>query len=340
MGKAITYLTHPVRGRMIPPDDFGCWFTWPLGDGMDQINTGVFYTLGKQVQDCFLRARMQIKLWSQSAQNAKDALDGLIRGDGFFRFDESSGAASALSAVLGGVLASHKADGEAKLSDDEVARFNMAVFTFDQAITLELGRAPMFFVTPKGVYDTRRLIANADSVYAGYADRLPKETLADTKDAGRCLAFSLYTAAGFHIARATEAVIKQYMAAIGCDAPKDSQRNWGAYTRLLVERGANKIIVHHIDQLRELHRNPITHPEVTLTMGDAIALQAMCHSVIQAMVADMEARSKTPDPGIVSLLPADSLSISSAGSSTVAATLTTRLGMSDTDDAPAGKGKK
>ena len=54
----------------------------------------------------------------------------------------------------------------------------------------------------------RRLIAEAPSVYEGYADRLPDKAIEETRLAGRCLAFSLATAAGFHIARATESVVR------------------------------------------------------------------------------------------------------------------------------------
>jgi hypothetical protein len=130
---------------------------------------------------------------------------------------------------------------------------------------------------------------------------------------------------GFRIARATEAVIKQYMRAYDCASEKDGQRNWGQYARALEKAGANKLIVHHIDQLRELHRNPISHPEATLTQSEAVALHAMCQSVILAMVGDMESKRANPDPTIADMMPI------SAGPIQISPTM---LGWGTVDDAP------
>ena len=72
---------------------------------------------------------------------------------------------------------------------------------------MDLGQAPTFFVTQKGVYDTDSLINNGSSVYADLLEHLPQEAIEDTNQAARCLAFTLPTASGFHMARATEAVL-------------------------------------------------------------------------------------------------------------------------------------
>jgi hypothetical protein len=42
---------------------------------------------------------------------------------------------------------------------------------------------------------------------------------------------------------------------------------------------------------------------VTLKRSEAMALQSMCQSVIQSMVADIETKAPHPDPGIVAMLP-------------------------------------
>jgi hypothetical protein len=278
------------------------WFTFPLDDDMEQINCYGFFAAGLHLQNCFISAFTPLRNWIQAPILAKQILDGILRGDGTYRFDESKEAAEALIPVLDQIIAAHAANPDGQLDQEQVNKFNGALYVFTQALQLELGRAPIFYVTPKGVYDTRRLINNADAIFAGYEDRLPSETLRDAREAGRCFAFSLHTAAGFHIARATEAVIKRYMAAHGCPDPKESQRNWGAYTRALTEKNANKTIVHHIDQIRELHRNPITHPEVTLTQSEANSLYSMCQSLIQAMVADMEQKKAVPDPALATLV--------------------------------------
>jgi hypothetical protein len=274
---------------------------------MEQINCFAFYDLGNLLQDVRLRARRSpLQVWEPSASKAADFLHNMLGGgDSKFLFDESSEAAAKLLTILGDFILESELNPERvpDSSSTEIADLDQAIGNFNQALSLEMGRALIFQVSPKGVFDTRRLMNHADAAYEGYADRLPPEAIADTKAAGRCLAFSLFTAAGFHIARATEAVIKQYMAAYNCVPIKKSQRNWGKYTVALTAANANEIIIHHITQLKDLHRNPITHPEVTLGMAEAIALQAMCQSVIQSMVGDMESKRPVPNPDIVQMLP-------------------------------------
>ncbi len=261
---------------------------------MEQINTYALYSLGSLLRDCFAHARLPVKLWINSARQTKATLDGLSQPNATLKFDESSVAASELSRRLGAIIEAHDIDditGDGsnpegvKLTDQEVAQFNSAAWTFDQALALELGRAPIFYVTAKGIYDTRRLIQAAEAVYEGYGHRLPQAAIDDTREAGRCLAFTLPTAAGFHISRATEAVIKEYMRSLGCSGPRDRQRNWGRYIEALKAKKSNEKIIHHLEQLKDLHRNPISHPDATLTMTEALALWALCVSVIQAMTA-------------------------------------------------------
>ncbi len=105
------------------------------------------------------------------------------------------------------------------------------------------------------------------------------------------------------MARATEAVIKKQMAAMGCPVPLLSQRNWGNYIKALKEAGANEKVVHCLEQIKTLHRNPLIHPDVTLTMPEALSLWAICASAIQAVVADIETRQEAPSPQIVAMLP-------------------------------------
>jgi hypothetical protein len=270
---------------------------------MEQINCAVFYDIGVSLQNCFNSAFLPLNQWAAAPVAAKQKLDALLRGDVKFKLDESRSAAQGLIEILNELIAAHATNPTGQRTSDDVARFNIALFTFHSAIQLELGRAPIFYVTPKGVYSTHRLVNEADSVFQGFEDRIPKESLDDTREAGRCLAFGLPTAAGFHIARAIESVIRDYMGAYGCTPPKPNQRNWGKYIDLLTAANAEPRIVHHLDQLRSLHRNPVTHPEQTLTMPEAQSLWSMGVSVIQAMVADRETKQAKPNAAVAAMLP-------------------------------------
>ncbi len=280
---------------------------------MEQINCFAFFTLGSALQNCFNLARMPLKLWIDQLRAAQQMLHGMVRGDAKYKFDESADPANALRALLATMDQLYSANPEVTLDDGQVNQLNTALWAFNQALSLEFGRAPIFLVLPHGVYDTRRLINQAATSYEGYADRLPPEAIEDTNNAGRCIAFGLPTAAGFHIARATEAVMKSYMAAYQCVPLKDSQRNWGNYIQALEDKGANNKVLHHLGQLKDLHRNPMVHPEVTLAMPEALSLWAMCVSVIQGMVADMESKRAVPSAPILAMLPPTSGASASSG---------------------------
>lgn len=271
---------------------------------MEQVNVFIFYMLGKGLGACAELLSAPLNAYSVWITTARISLAWLIEGQFKYRLDESASQALQLAAALDDMLQLHAREPQVVVPQDMRHRFNAASTAFESAIQVELGRAPLFYVIPKNVFDTRRLIDKAgEKAYEGFADRLPAEAIEDTSQAGRCLAFSLPTAAGFHIARATEAVIRRYMEVFGCAPVKESQRNWGKFIEALGVAKANPKVLHHLDQIKSLHRNPLIHPEVSLTLPEAVSLWAICTSAIQAMVSDMETRRPVPSPEIVAMIP-------------------------------------
>lgn len=184
--------------------------------------------------------------------------------------------------------------------DIETLKGNLA--RFEGALQSELSESPTFFVPPRGIYNTTALIDNAETVFSqAILDRLPAEAIADLRQAGRALAFDLPTASGFHGCRATEAVVKKQVLLFSGSAAPSS--NWGDFVRLLKLHGADGRVSDAIHRMKEVHRNPLIHPEITLTMQEAITLFSICHSTIQACVADMERKSPTPSSEILEMLP-------------------------------------
>jgi hypothetical protein len=114
---------------------------------------------------------------------------------------------------------------------------------------------------------------------------LQEPTKLDIRQAGRCLAFELPTAAGFHIMRATESILRDYYVAHVGKKPKT--RNWGKYIADLKTSSANPKTVAVLDQIRTLHRNPTIHPEVVLSGSEAQTLFGIAQSAITAMIEDM-----------------------------------------------------
>jgi hypothetical protein len=284
---------------------YAIWLSGPVEDGVQHVNGYPAFGLAKWLEACFLLLRDKVPLntFNELTNSAAAFLDLLLHKDNIPPLDVSRDAALALREVLRKVQNLHSTSPNAAADEVLFQEFSWAFMTFDNAFQLELARLPVFYVTQKGVFDTRYLIVDAAAVYVGYRDRLSKEAIDDTNQAGRCLAFNLPTAAGFHIARATESTIKVEMAAFDCPPPTKKDATWAGYTEALKKTDASKKVIQTIDEIRRLHRNPLIHPEVTLTLPEAVSLWAICTSAIQAMVADMETRKPQPSAEIVNMLP-------------------------------------
>jgi len=179
------------------------------------------------------------------------------------------------------------------LTIEEVAQLRKAVNDYRPVLYAEVQALDAYYVKQQGAYATKNLIENAESALALTPDLMSlvtSELKADLREAGRCLVFQLPTAAGFHVARATETVIRMLMEAAHCATVKESQRNWGSYIKALQDGNVDERITHHLAQIKDLHRNPMIHPDVTLTVPEALALWSVCISVIGTMLADIAAK--------------------------------------------------
>ena len=272
------------------------FLTWEAG--VKRFNTYGVYSLGSLLREAYLCARQPLGRWAHIARECGDYLLAALSLESSFRLRISIEQAERMGSQLGRVVSLHQEHGaDHELTEDDVRIFNAAYFAFEGALSLDLGQAPTFFVTPKGVYDTDSLINKGSSVYEDLQEHLPQEAIEDTNQAARCLAFTLPTASGFHMARATEAVARNYLLHLGC-AEDDINKspNWGAYHTLMEDKEADAVIAHHFDQLRSLHRNPLVHPEVTLDMTEAQSLWAMCTSLVISMVIKMNPPSSPSEP--------------------------------------------
>lgn len=148
----------------------------------------------------------------------------------------------------------------------------------------ELGKMDTYFISQKGIYSTSDLIERADNVLPAEIIQMLSDSIrADIKQAGRCLAFDLATASGFHIMRALEGVLRDFY----CPAfleKKPKARNWNGYIQCLKTTDADPKILAILDQIRSLHRNPTMHPQEVLTINAAMTLFGIAQSAIVAMI--------------------------------------------------------
>jgi len=277
---------------------------------LDWFNPNVFYILGRDLQTISLQAQQQERFsLIQPLARVTVYLDAIFSKNNdakrsLLPLKTSEFQAAKLKAKVEMLLGDITNETANKpFAPSEITELNERIQEFQTVLAADLGKGATYVVHQLGLYAVDSLITSAHRVFENYEDRVPEPAKWDTDQAGRCLAFDLPTAAGFHIARATEAMLLKYLSAFGKKVEKESQRNWGQYTNLLRETDATEKVIATIDQIRTLHRNPLLHPEQTLEMPEAMSLWAICCSAIQAMVADIERKQPTPDEKVIAMLP-------------------------------------
>jgi len=175
---------------------------------------------------------------------------------------------------------------EYELSWGDVYPITNSLREFQIVLQTELSKMDTYFISQKGIFSTSDLIERADNVLpAEIADVLLESVRSDLRQAGRCLAFDLATATGFHIMRALEGVLRDFYCPTFLGT-KPKARNWNGYIQCLKGTGADPKILAILDQIRSLHRNPTIHPQEVLTINEAMTLFGIAQSAIVAMVED------------------------------------------------------
>jgi hypothetical protein len=93
----------------------------------------------------------------------------------------------------------------------EWSTINAALDRFETVFAEEMRDAATYYVPRRGIFSTKHLVDAADESFPKELSAvIPQKTKDDWKSAGRCLAFSLLSASGFHVARAVEGTIEVF----------------------------------------------------------------------------------------------------------------------------------
>jgi len=253
------------------------------GNNLQSVDVPAFFGLGGALAACLANGRRPIESYRDSLATLKTLLAELFAGDFEQRMERAAPAASHLLGLIEVISDRYRYDLSAILGDEELREFTEACGALDRGITRDLGRAAVYYLEAKGGFDARKLISGADEVFGESRDRLPSEAVHDIDQAGTCLALSLATGAAFHIVRATKTVIKCRIEALGGEAPTGYERNLRGYVRALggMSDGGQK---YRLEPLLEVRQDPVSDPEVTMTMAEAVALWATCTDAIQSII--------------------------------------------------------
>jgi hypothetical protein len=161
--------------------------------------------------------------------------------------------------------------------------------TFEAVLGAELALLSLYVVTQKAGFDTSILVENGAACFPQEVWSKAPEAVPDLHQGTKCIAFELPTAAGFHLHRANESVLRRYWDAVTNNAPRPASRNMGDYLKEMNDRGVGDPKVKAaLKDLKDLHRNPLIHPEHSLeSVDDAIGLMNGIHNVMVNMFKEM-----------------------------------------------------
>lgn len=224
----------------------------------------------------------QIWGFAYTARNQLEALfvQSLYGGS----LHSSRQSANQLHQTLSRVVEADMADAVTDIDDWQIGHQREQ---FRTVFLAELGTLPCYFVAAKPPYDTDTLLDGGEALMPADLSQKVPEAAFDAKEAAKALAYELGTACGFHAFRLLESVVRRYYKEVTGGAAPPKQRNLGVYIRALTTAKANTKVVAALTQLKDLHRNPLAHPEVALLVDEAISILGMVRSAVAAMLNEL-----------------------------------------------------
>jgi hypothetical protein len=176
--------------------------------------------------------------------------------------------------------------------------FRSSLDKFETVFSAEMAEAATYFVPRRGIFYTPALVDTADETFPeNVRDAIPEKTKLEWRSAGRCLAFALCSASGFHVARAVEGTMEAYYQALVGKGP--GEITWGKYLEDLEVAakkpdGPSEKTLAGIRQMKDDYRNPLMHPRVVLSESDARMLFANGESLILGMANEIKKVTQLP----------------------------------------------
>jgi len=167
-----------------------------------------------------------------------------------------------------------------------LASVSSATATFKTILAAEMQKLDTYMVTQVAGYSMPLLVRSAEvNIPERVVQAMPDDARKDFREAGRCLAFEVPTACGYHTMRATERIVRLYREVL---TGKSDKIDLGPCIVELQRANADAKTLAVLDQVRDLHRNPLAHPEVFLSMEEAQGLFNIAISAITAAVVQIE----------------------------------------------------
>lgn len=269
---------------------------------MQHLNPYRFYELASKLHALFnVTTQCRARDMFTPLTEAQAVLDGWIKGDPF-PLETSKADATRLLNKLAALFSKYFIDpsskqlknqtGEERLDSHELALIAALVEKFEHALAAELTHAPIYVAQKRGIYSTYDLIENA---YQSFSEEMcsvvPDAALEEFNVAGRALAFGLGTAAGVHLLRAVEIVLRKYYELFTGASVAKTERSYGIYLKKLASLAddegnpsrPDKRLLQMLAQIKEHYRNPLTNSDSSITLEQATSLFSLATALITLM---------------------------------------------------------
>jgi hypothetical protein len=145
-----------------------------------------------------------------------------------------------------------------------------------------------FLVSQKGSHEVFSLLFEGEKLFPSDLKEKVPEAIFDAQQAGKCLAYDVATACGFHAFRLTESVVRRYWSLSTGGAAHPKVRSLGVYIAALSRAGVgDPKVIAALKQMNELHRNPLIHPEAALTTEEALNIVGLARSAVAEMLTHL-----------------------------------------------------
>ncbi|MDD2324937.1 MAG: hypothetical protein PHW63_02845 [Alphaproteobacteria bacterium] len=269
---------------------------------MQHLNPYRFYELATKLHALFENRTSRVSEMFAPLTEAQAVLDGWIKGDPF-PLDTSKADAERLLSRIGNLFNKYYIDqstkrlktptGEDRIDAHELALVAASLEKFEHALAAELTHAPTYMAGKRGIFSTYDLIENAyQSFSAKLLAVIPQASQDEFNVAGRALAYGLGTAAGMHLLRAIEIVLKKYYETFSGTMVGKTERTYAIYLKKLAALSddeatsfrPDKRLLQMLAQIKEHYRNPLVNPESAISLDQAISLFSLATAAITLMV--------------------------------------------------------
>lgn len=179
-----------------------------------------------------------------------------------------------------------------KLLPWEVSTIKERLEKFETVLSAHTKQAATYYAAKIGIFETGDLVERAEQVFApDVRKKVPQAALEEYRSAGRALAFDMPTASAFHVARAIEIVLRIYrdhfVKTPGGRTMGGMLHTLKAHAKAGVAPIPTARTLRQLDQIRDLDRNRIMHPDDTFSSDLAGIMFFNGISAITAMVSEI-----------------------------------------------------